>query len=54
MKLRMLFAATALAFAPGLAIAQGCGWHSDKTAMSCAEGMTLDPETNTCVKVVTG
>ncbi|WP_306043452.1 hypothetical protein [Mameliella sp. MMSF_3552] len=48
MKLKMLFAATALIVAPALAMA--CPGHS-KQAMSCADGMTYDHESNSCVVV---
>lgn len=47
MKLKMIFAATALIVAPALATA--CPYHSEKQAMSCADGMTYNSETGTCV-----
>ena len=47
-------AVLALTALPGLAIAQCSGSHSQQASMSCAEGMTYDAETNTCVPVVTG
>lgn len=28
--------------------------HGERQAMSCAEGLTWDPETGSCVPVVTG
>lgn len=50
MKMKTTLAAAVIALLPGLAIAQGCaGGHSDTASMSCAEGMMLDVETNTCV-----
>ena len=39
-----------LALLPGIAAAQ-CG--HERQAMSCAEGMQFDPETGTCIPVVT-
>ncbi len=57
MTIKTTFAALFLMALPGLAIAQGCqggGLHKDTTAMSCAEGSMIDPETGTCVPLVTG
>jgi len=54
--LKTMLAALALTLLPGLAIA-GCSGadHGQKTAaMSCADGMTLDLDTNTFVSVITG
>lgn len=51
MKIKMTVAAFVLTLAPGLAFAQGCSGsgHSQEAAMSCAEGMIMDAQTNTCV-----
>ena len=57
MKTKMTVAALILGLAPTLALAQeGCSGsgHSQQAAMSCAEGLMLDLETNTCVPIVTG
>lgn len=53
MKLKTVLAALVLAAAPSFAIAE-CNWgHANQQAMSCAEGMVFDPETQTCVEQVT-
>jgi hypothetical protein len=31
-----------------------CSGHSDRQAMSCAEGSTWDSEANACLPIVTG
>ncbi|EYD77065.1 hypothetical protein Rumeso_01324 [Rubellimicrobium mesophilum DSM 19309] len=31
-----------------------CQGHHDQQAMSCAEGMQWNPETSSCVPIVTG
>ncbi len=57
MKIKTTFAALFLMALPGLAFAQGCqggAKHENTTAMSCAEGSMIDPETGTCVPLVTG
>ncbi len=54
MMLRTTLAALILVLAPGLAAAQCMGDHGSQTAMTCAEGMTIDDETGTCVPIVTG
>ncbi|MEY1555135.1 hypothetical protein AB3Y40_05820 [Yoonia sp. R2331] len=57
MKIKTTFAALILTVMPGLAFAQGCHggtMHENTTAMSCAEGSMIDPETGTCVPLVTG
>lgn len=46
MKLKMLFAAAALVVSPALAMA--CPAHTEQ-AMSCADGMTYDHESNSCI-----
>jgi hypothetical protein len=40
-----------LTLTPGIAMASGgCNWmKTEQTAMSCAEGTSLDAATNTCV-----
>ena len=51
MKITTLIAALAITTAP--AFAQDCGSSHKQTArMSCAEGLMLDPETNTCIPTV--
>ena len=56
MKTKTTLVAALLALSPTFAFAMGCsyGAHTETTAMSCAEGMVMDAETNTCVPVVTG
>lgn len=56
MTLKTLTAAFALLALPSLALAEGCSSHSTgmDQAMSCAEGSQFDPQTGTCVPVVTG
>ena len=50
MTFKTTLAAAVFVLLPGFAIAQGCaGGHSDTATMSCAEGMIMDAETNTCV-----
>jgi uncharacterized protein YdeI (BOF family) len=48
MKFRIIFAAAALALAPGLAMAM-CGHERTTTATACAEGYVFDAATQTCV-----
>ncbi len=52
-KWKTLVAGASLALVPGLAMAQGCGYDRQQVTMSCAPGMSLDAETNTCVAEVT-
>ncbi|MDJ0823708.1 MAG: adenylosuccinate lyase [Paracoccaceae bacterium] len=52
MTIKTVLTAAALVVAPALAYAEGCSWHSQQ-AMSCADGMVYDSETNSC-KTVTG
>lgn len=57
MKFKMTVAALVLTVTPGLAFAMGCNSNTHATqqaAMSCAEGMLLDVDTNTCVPITTG
>jgi len=57
MKLKMTIAAIFVMASPSLAFAMGCNGGSHATqqaAMSCAEGLMLDIETNTCVPLTTG
>ena len=53
MKITTTLAAAILLLVPGLALAQeGCSRdHTKTTAMTCMEGMTLDPDTGECVAV---
>jgi hypothetical protein len=44
---------TLLLLSPPLAAWADCTGH-EQQAMSCAEGLTWDPETNACVPIVTG
>jgi len=56
MKIRTTIAAVILTMSPALAFAMGCQGtaHLDQQAsMSCAEGMTFDVDTNTCVAETT-
>ncbi len=56
MKIRTALVAAILAAAPTLALAGGgCNWgsHSEQ-AMSCADGLTWDEKTGTCVEIVSG
>jgi hypothetical protein len=55
MNIKMIMTVCVLALLPGLAAAQCNGAsHEKTTAMSCAEGMTLDLETGVCVEITTG
>ncbi|MGR3495054.1 hypothetical protein [Citreimonas sp.] len=47
--IRTIFAAATLVLMPALASAACYGGHEQ--AMSCADGMVLDTETNTCTVV---
>ena len=50
MKLKTILAAAVIAATPAFAFAEGCSW-SKQMAMSCADGMVYDHESNTCVQV---
>lgn len=50
MTIKTLFAALALTVAPALAMAE-CGWHTQKQAMSCADGMEYNDDQKACVPV---
>ena len=52
MKLTFGLATLALVALPSLAAA-GCGYGTQKQAMSCAEGSVYDSETQTCVPSTT-
>lgn len=52
--LKTTLTALTLLLMPGLAIAQCSGHSAQQTAMSCAEGFVMDPDTQTCVEQVTG
>ncbi|MEM8554933.1 MAG: hypothetical protein AAGF71_08945 [Pseudomonadota bacterium] len=47
--------ALSLTLLPGLAMAYSCNWGSKatETAASCAQGMTWDADSRTCVPVTT-
>lgn len=48
--MKTLLTALALTVLPGLAMAEGCAFgHTETASMSCAEGMTFDATTGTCV-----
>ena len=53
MKIKLTLTALVLTLLPGLAAA-ACSGYEKTTAMTCAEGMTMDPETQTCIPVTTG
>lgn len=50
MTFKTLAAAVALTIIPALAYAGGCSF--ERQAMSCAEGMTFDAASGTCVPIV--
>lgn len=50
MTIKTLLAAAALTLAPALATAE-CGFHSQKQAMSCADGMEYSEDKQSCVPV---
>ena len=57
MKIGTFLLATLLAAVPAFAFAMGggCKWgHHSEQATSCADGMTYDDSTGTCVSVATG
>lgn len=49
MKRISLVAAMMMGLAPGVALAEGCGWGHQKQVMSCPEGQIYDPSAQTCV-----
>lgn len=52
--MKTLLTALTLTLLPGFAFAMGCSSFGHTTAsMSCAEGMTFDAETETCVPIST-
>ena len=51
--MKRLFLAILL-LSPPLAAWADCQGHREQQAMSCAEGMMWDAETNACVPIVTG
>ena len=51
MKLKLALSALALTLVPALSMA--CPMH-EKQAMSCADGMTYDTASGTCISQVTG
>lgn len=55
MRLPAIFTAAILAFTPGLALAE-CNWghKMEQTVASCAEGMTWDAASQSCVTAITG
>lgn len=42
-------AAVVMGLAPGIALAEGCGFGHQTQAMSCPQGQTYDPATQACV-----
>ncbi|MBZ0123262.1 MAG: hypothetical protein K8F31_05190 [Roseovarius sp.] len=48
MNVRIVLISAAITAASAVSAYAGCAFH-DKQAMSCAEGSTYDPESNTCV-----
>ena len=51
---KTLLVAGALFGAPGLALAEGCGYMKERQAtMTCAPGTSLDAKTGTCVAEAT-
>lgn len=53
MKIKTTVVALALALAPTLSLAEGCGYGKAKQAMSCADGSTYDSAMQSCVPVTT-
>ena len=54
MKIKTAAATLVLALAPSFALAMGCSFeHQTEQAMSCADGMVWDAETEACVEQVT-
>jgi hypothetical protein len=51
MSIKTLLAALVLTAAPGLAMAE-CSWGAHQVTMSCAEGMSWDADSQSCVPVV--
>ncbi|MEM6693795.1 MAG: carbohydrate-binding module family 14 protein [Pseudomonadota bacterium] len=49
--MRTLVTATVLTLTPLAALAE-CSWGHDEVAMSCAEGLVFDAESETCVEPV--
>lgn len=54
MPIKVVLTTLALLASPGLAIAQGCSFydHGQEARMSCAEGLSWDSATGTCVPTV--
>ncbi len=52
MPIKAALTALALTLVPTLGLAMGC--NSEKRAQSCAEGMSWDAQSQSCVKQVTG
>ena len=51
MSIKTLLAALVLTAAPGLAMAE-CSWGAQAVTMSCAEGLSWDADSQTCIPVV--
>lgn len=54
MRAKVIFAAFALAFTPGLALAACSGYGHDQVTMSCPDGQTFDAATQSCTASPTG
>ncbi|MEQ9259068.1 MAG: chitin-binding domain-containing protein [Roseovarius sp.] len=52
MNVKTIFVAAALTAASTVSAYAGCAYHKQQ-AMSCAEGMTYDSESQSCVPVTT-
>lgn len=52
--MKTILVALTLTVLPTLSLAMGCSSQHETTAMTCAEGMVFDAETQRCVTVVTG
>lgn len=48
MNMKIVLISVAITAASAVSAYAGCAFH-DKQAMSCAEGSTYDPESNSCV-----
>jgi len=54
MNTKIILAALALTFAPGIASAMGCGSDHIKQTSSCQSGTSWDEASGTCVAAPTG
>ena len=53
MKLKFAIAAVVMTFASAAVAGPGCGFGHSKQVMSCAEGLTWDAQSQSCVPQVT-